>query len=567
MSSGDSLVFDMANSPRSDAEVFVRKQWLSINDSQNTEYGGNSATLETSALSNSNRYLDYRQGYLTIPLLLTLTSDSVGTDKLAPATAATSCDYALGLKNWIGSVIHSLVVEFNGANVVQQSNLLPIFNNFKLMTTLSMSDYQMFSSIGFYPDTGTSVSFQTAASENGIGVANNENAIAFPTTTGAFNSFTTGNKGLLKRQMYFNYDIDGVTSSAANSATYGTLLSSNYANQLYKSRIFTKQNATASLKGVYQQAITGVVYLRHLADIFNNMPLLKGIFMKMTLGLSNSSVAFNVTASNTISSASVTNSLQGVQPLMISSALAGNGLRSLPADSYIASLSVGAKCLNPIQRNIQGVVTSPLAQSISLQVPSYTFQPQVELSYLSNPIKRIAYTDLYQYTIQNIAAGSAINSLVSNGISNMKKVICFMYYTAAANGGIHQLQSPFDTAGSTTAPFATLTNFNVVVSGANTYENSIKYGYSNFVENVLGTNSVNAGLTDGLSSSLINSLDWETSYGYLVTNVSRMLAVEEDVPKSLSIIGTNASAKECDIVVMVEYGTEIMVDALTGSKV
>ena len=74
-------------------------------------------------------------------------------------------------------------------------------------------------------------------------------------------------------------------------------------------------------------------------------------------------------------------------------------------------------------------------------------------------------------------------------------------------------------------------------------------------------------MTDGLGSSLINSLDWETSYGYLVTDVSRMLTVEADVPKSLSIVGTNASAKQCDIVVMVEYGTEIMVDALTGSKV
>ena len=426
MSSGDSLVFDMANSPRSDAEVFVKKQYLSINDSQNTEYGGNQCVLETSALSNSNRYLDYRQGYLTIPLLLTLTSDTAAAGKLAPATSATSCDYALGLKNWIGgTVVNSLVVDVNGANVVQSSSLLPIYNNFKLMTTLSMSDYQMFSSIGFYPDTGTSVSFQTAASENGIGVANNENSIAFPTATGAFNSYTTGNKGLLKRQMYFNYDIDGLTSTAANSATYGTLLSGDYANQLYKSRIFTKQNATASLKGVYQQAITGICYLKHLSDVFNNMPLLKGVFMKMTLGLSNSSVAFTVAANNTITAATVTNSLQGVQPLMISSALAGNGLRSLPADSYIASLSVGAKCLNSIQRNIPGVVTSPLAQSISLQIPSYTFQPQVELSYLSNPIKRISYTDLYQYTIQNVAAGSAINSLVSNGISNMKKVICF----------------------------------------------------------------------------------------------------------------------------------------------
>jgi hypothetical protein len=107
-------------------------------------------------------------------------------------------------------------------------------------------------------------------------------------------------------------------------------------------------------------------------------------------------MTFTVGSNNIITGATLTNSLKGVQPLVISSALAGNGLRSLPAEIYIASLSMGARCLNSIQRNIQDFVTSSLAQSISLQVPSYIIQPQVELlSYLSNPIKRISNADLY----------------------------------------------------------------------------------------------------------------------------------------------------------------------------
>jgi hypothetical protein len=39
---------------------------------------------------------------------------------------------------------------------------------------------------------------------------------------------------------------------------------------------------------------------------------------------------------------------------------------------------------------------------------------------------------------------------------------------------INYNQSPFDTEGSTVAPFATFTNFNDVGSGANIYEKSIE---------------------------------------------------------------------------------------------
>ena len=567
--SGDALVFDMANSPRKDPSVFVKKDWLAISDDMNQNYAGNQVVIQTSALSNSNKYLDYRQGYLTVPLLLTLTSDTAAAGKLAPATAATSCDFTLGLKNWIGSVCHNLSLSVNNSTIAQTTNFLPIYNNFKLMTTLSASDYQMFSSIGFAPDDAMSISFQTANSENGIGVANNQNSLAFPVVTGAFNSYETANRGLLKRQMYFNYDPAGTSAvGVANSAAYSTLLSTTYANQLYKSYIFNKVNAASGQKGIFQQAITGIVYLRHLHDFFDKMCLVKGLYLKITMGISNTSVAFTV-ASSVISGTTVTNALGGVQPLMIASALTGNGSKTLPDDSYIASLSVGSKCLNTTQAAISGVISSPLAQGVTLNVPSYTFVPQMEIAYLSNPIKRITYNDLYQFTVQNIASGSQFNSLISNGIADLQKVVCIPFLTAAANGGsLHQLQSPFDGAGGgTTAPLAHLGAFNIVVSGANVFLNSVKYSYEMFNNQVMGCNSINSGLTDGMGSSLINSLDWETAYSYYAADVGRMLDVEKSVPKSLSVTGQNLSGKEIDLFVFAEYETEIVIDALTGARV
>ena len=63
---------------------------------------------KTSQLSNSNKYMSYRESYLMIPMMLTL---STANGVFTPATAATSSDYAMGLKNWFGSIIHSFTLD------------------------------------------------------------------------------------------------------------------------------------------------------------------------------------------------------------------------------------------------------------------------------------------------------------------------------------------------------------------------------------------------------------------------------------------------------------------------
>ena len=565
--SGDALVYDFANTTDSQSSVFLKKDWLSIIDDNTTNYAGNQVTINTSAISNSNRYCDFRQGYLQIPLLYTLTGALATTGGFKPVAAATSADFSLGLKNWIGgSVIHNLSAEINGTSVIQQTNLLPLYNQFKLLTTLSHSDYAIFSSIGFAKDEALSVRFHVVNNADGKGVCNNQNALAFPTVTAKHNNYLTGNEGFVRRQMFFNFDLDGIVGDSAN--TYGTasngLISQAYARQLYKSHIITKINSASSVKGVFQQQLMVTCHLRHLSSFFDAMPLLKGTFMKLILGVSNSSVEFTV-ASSAITATTVTNSLGGLNPIMLASCATGNGNKTLPDDTYIASLSIGAKCLNTTQLAINGVTQGTMAQSLSLNVPSYVFTPQMEMAYLKSPVKKINYTDLYQFTIQNVASSSQINALVSNGIKNLKKIIVMPLLNATGNKGLHQLQSPFSSG--VLAPYAHIGQFNVVISGANVFQNAQRYTYESFLHQLYGINSINSGLTDGMSSGLISQQDFESGYPYYIADVSRMLDIERDVPKSVTITGQNLSLQEVDYIVFCEYGAEVSFDVLTGSRV
>ena len=567
----DKLVFDLSQEIEGSPNVFLKKDWLSILDNQNGNYGGNQSVIDTSQLSNSNKYLSYREAYLSVPLLLTLTSDAIA---FGPATFGTSCDYTLGLKNWFGSIIHSLTLDYNGTTIIQQTPFINMWNSFKLMTSLSWNDVNTIgSTIGFYPDDPLSWSYSAVASASGVGVCNNTNFTAggnAVVVNAFFNNYGSdnGNVGLLKRQQYINYDADG----DSGSSTYGSFLTAVNASTLWKSHISQKVNAAA---GAFQISVRATIYLKHIHSFFQMCPLLKGVFMKLTLTLNNSSCEVVKAGAPTLGLTSSNVPVGGVQPLMIASSKASNGgAAGLPAGNYVASLSVGSRCLVSSQLAKAGVVSGKVGDNIQLYVPSYVLNPPFEQALLSSPIKTINYTDVYQYQVLNVASGASINSLLTNGLAGIKSVLVVPFFTAVVPGGAGVLgstppyQSPFDPAGcGATSPLCLLTNFNVVVSGQNAIYNTIRYSAETFNNQLYGTNAVNGGMTDGLTSGLINSLGFEMEYCYHYVDVSRMLPVEESVPKSVQLIGQNTSGNPLNLWCFVEYGQSVQIDVLTGARV
>lgn len=567
----DSIIYDMAEQTQGAPSIFLKKDWLSILDNQNNSYAGSQCIIETSALANNNKYLNYREAYLSVPLLLTLTSPLAAANNFSPATAASSADWAVGLKNWYGSVIHSVSIDLQGSTISQQTSFCNMWNSFKLLTTLSFNDViTQGSSIGFYPDTAAAVGFNGTANTGGIGTMNNNNASASTVVTGALNAMAVSNEGFTQRQLSWNFDPDGLTLVGGDA--FSTLLSTANLNNSYKSYIFTKINSTAALPGVWQASVMATIKLKHLHNFFEKLPLVKGVFLRITLTLNQPSVTFtSASAGGVLTLGSVSVPSGGISPLMLASAVASSGgAAAFPANgagSYILSLAVGATCLNSTQLGQTGVAQSPLSRSVQLYVPAYSFSPMFETAYLSSPVKNIVYTDIYQYLVQNIASGANINQLITNGISSLVSVLTIPFYTATANGNIDPILSPYDPAGSgTTSPLCLIGNYNVVVSGQNAIYNTQMRSFEAFNHNLYGCNSTNGGQTDGLCSGLISQFDFETSYCYYYVNVSRALEIEQSVPKSVSIVGTNYSAKAINLYVFCEYKVQIGINLLTGER-
>jgi len=579
MATNDKLVYEMSNDVEGMPSIFVRKDWVSILDNNNSNYSSNQLTISTSAISNSNKYASYREGYLSVPLLLTLTNSAIGVTGSAfpPATAATSADYSLGLKNWFGHIFHSISVDMNGTTIIQTTPFTSLWNCFRLMTTFSWNDVlTQGASIGFFPDVATSFAFSSSNyNANGVGTTNNQNVLGLGVVSGAFNDYYVGNSGFVRRQQYINFDPDALTGLATNDQTYSTLLDATNCQTAYKSYVSTKVNGAAAsgsitTSGVFQISVMANIYLRHLHPFFDKIPLMKGAFFNIVCNINNSSVQFTGTQSSgtTFSAVSVQSALGGVNPLMIASGFTNNGNFALPSGTYIASVAVGSRVLNASQLALSNITTGKLATSVSLNIPLYSFAPVFESAYLSNPVKSIVYSDIYNYIQYNIASGNTYNFLATSGLANVLSVLVLPYLTTTSNGGVvSPLQSPFDTAGATTSPLCLQGNFNIQLSGQNLLYNTQKFTYEEFLQQLAGCNSINGNQIDGLCSSLVNQLEFETLYNYYYVRADRMLEVERSVPKSVTITGQNLSKLAVDLYVFCEYQQSIQVDILTGQRI
>lgn len=581
----DKLVYDLSQEVEGSPNVFIRKDWLNILDNQNQNYQNNQSIIDTSQLSNSNKYMSYREAYFALPMLLSMTGP-VGTS----GTAVPYNDYSIGLKNWFGSIIHSMTLDYNGTTIVQQTPFCNMWNMFKLLTTLSWNDVATQGpTIGFYPDTAGSWAYFTSANGNGIDVVNNDIAVLKTITssvaTNNYNQFGSpygGNEGATYRTKWIAYNGDAgvLTSSGVASQSYVNVgISSSNITQIWKSNISKKVSATNVTYPILQISVMATIYLKHLHSFFNMCPLLKGVFMKITLNLNNSnaSIEFTSAADSTplITASSVGSNVfvGGVQPLLIPSSATGSSWLQNAAGptsgTVYYDLMVGSKSYNTNITSRTAYTEGNVSKSVYLYVPAYTFNPTFEQAYLSNNIKQIKYTDIYQYQVQNITTGQQFNNLITNGIANIKSVLIIPFFNKNYAGTAYQeFQSPFDTAGcGTTAPMVALGNFNVQISGQNAIYNMQRYSFEEWNNQLYGQNAVNGGLTDGLTSGLINFMDFQNSYCYYYVNVERMLPVEQSVPKSVQILGTNYSAKDINLWVFIEYGVQVSIDVLTGARV
>ena len=321
----DNLVYEETINTEISSSEFVDKQWLYVNDNNNSSYSGQ-VVIDSTAISNCGNYCGWNEAFLAFPMILQI--ESAG----GPITPQSIQDYMVGLKSGYWQIIHSLIVEYNSSSVVQQVPYLNIFNSFKANTSWADGDVENWGALTGYcldsadswlynnqPVIDTAVGANTnILSSSGTGICNNRNApyvnigvfasttipalasqagdgslpnnpVDVETSARSYNISTQAtqrksgvrqnyNKGFWRRQNWLVYDPvlnDGtvLTNQSGNQtalvAGAGALTNVSGYGAIFQSYIQCGTNYRAII-------FDAVIRMKDICDLFAKMPMVKG---------------------------------------------------------------------------------------------------------------------------------------------------------------------------------------------------------------------------------------------------------------------------------------------------
>lgn len=520
--------------------------------------------------------------------------------------------WLVGIKNSHTQLIDSLSVDIQNSSVLQLTRYTNIYATYRMLTTMSKDELANIApSLGFFPDTSDSFDYVGGPSPSGRGSSNNlvwgfqkiypnnsgliYSAYTIPAGAWTINALTEGTTTNVP-VFTANYPLSPSIKTLANTGLYermknlvynpavvpySALLTQTSCETLLKNYYYSVPNLATPNTGYKVWSYIAKIRLKDVSSVFEQMGLLRGIYARFIININTCSAQFNTiapvlppavgTPAETDITQTNTQCTYGTCPFMVTSFAAGQPATTLPAFltgnySFVVKNGIGSVQFTDATGTSRNV--SAMANQVRLYGPLIVLSPTSEQQYLSlNPTRKIIYRDIYEYNANDIT--SDFNVLLSNGLVNTKTLIVCPFYTKTANGGsnLSPLQSAFCTEPGTTSPLAAITNYNVALAGVNVYQNNYRYDWESFITELNMINSINGNTINGLSSGLITEYDYSNTYRFYVTDLSRRIAPEDLVPKSLQILGQNLCALAVDLYCFVEVQKEMVINTATGERI
>jgi hypothetical protein len=207
--------------------------------------------------------------------------------------------------------------------------------------------------------------------------------------------------------------------------------------------------------------------------------------------------------------------------------------------------------------------------------------PLAEQHYLSVvPTKRILYNDILSFQTLSVGAGANVSQILTNGVSRPRYLLVVPQLAGTINGSTtlntytagvvpsSPMSSPFSSSPATCCPQASVTNFNVLVSGSNIYQNSFQYTFEHWRAEVRQSNSLNGGVATALSSGLLSQTEWENGYRAIYVDLSRHVSqANDDISRSIQVVFTNSSGAVLDFIYIIGYERELQISTSTGALI
>jgi len=542
---------------------FMTKQVVYIPDQNGSAYSNGQIVFDCASLSNSGKFIDFNSSTLVIPLVMNLAITGTVT-----ANSISADVFAASLKSSFTTLINSMSVELTNNSIVNVTNFSNLDMGYRLLSGSSFEDMQNFGqSIGFTKDTAESIFYGGAAAGyvTGVGEQNNLLGESLFTPAGGWGATSVNsNRGRLSRMI--NTSFDPSQKAPFTSAALCSTIAKNYA------ALTTAANKLTNVT----YYILATLPLRILHPVFTKIPLMKGAYVRLIFN-TNTQCTSTVTIAAANYTTYTTTSQNGTFPCMLSANATTDG--ALLTGATAATLTLG------IGKSVNGAFSHPTMTSCRLYANLFEMSPIYQEKYLEMvPTKRVVYNDILSFQVLNVARGGNFSNILTNGISRPRYLLLCCQIAAAVHGtnalqtdvnytaGVGNIgspmNSPFSSSPMTTAPYGAISNLNVLISGSALFQSNINYNFENFLQEVRPSNALNGGTSLGLSSGILSQQDWESGYRYIYVDLSRKASqAQDDISRSIQIIGTNSAAYAMDIFAIIGYEREFTVSTGTGSLV
>jgi hypothetical protein len=208
----DSFALEQSLENQDNDFLMQQLQYTYITDSNSSSYN-QQISFDCAGISNSGKYLDATQSFITIPLVMTLASTTGAiSDSVENA-------FACSLKNGFSNLIHSMEIQASNNAVVSTMSYSGMMINYKLLTGMSQDDtVNLAPTLHFAKDDALGISYQSAANAKGLGECNNviKPSLFNPTSGYGKTGFGGSNAGRVSRMVNTSYDPAVTGESLAN---------------------------------------------------------------------------------------------------------------------------------------------------------------------------------------------------------------------------------------------------------------------------------------------------------------------------------------------------------------
>lgn len=508
MSNRDEVVLEQSMMSVRDEPKFNRKMYHTVQDNNSSGYSNNQIYFQLSNIYNLNKYYDWKNGLLIIPIQINVKLTSSAGTLLGGVT-----DINVALKNNL-HLFNSMVMSVNSKIIHQSTGNINEYFNFVKLTEVTNNTLSYYDYLNFYPEDSDKLDTKYVIGVTGNDVDKLENNI------GAFDSF--------------KYKADKL--NIIDNTNYLTkFLSNGVKSQYIDNRLI---NDTVGNVKSHSYEYMAYIKLSDISHFFKEIGMAKLFVDQLTLFMNLGTSLYTSTSNSLILKTNWNLTSSNYQfntcPFYVKNDTAMFGGTIANGDTCSFEIKIG----NSMKSNCE------------IFIGGFELDPTVENRFLSSPIRTFYFKDVYATRPSSISVNSNFSIKLNNSVTNPVGVLIIPYIASKHTGSKSVTSSCENIEPNVPTLGVSLKNLNILVGGQQLLLKNADYNYEHFLSQMDGggLNVLNGG--DSIETSLINLKRWNYNYKYYYFNCNNIVN-QLNVSQNIELQGINENKFEVDLSIFI----------------